>query len=143
MSTYMTSTAPRAESEAKTPLEAVLARLRESSGFPTLSTTLSDINRSVASESESARQLTQVILRDVSLTTKLLQLVNSATYGQYRGRIRTVSKAVLISGFEAVRKAAMSMMEMVGKRKRRESDMLYPPKAGWDSPHQERRKDWN
>lgn len=93
-----------------TPLDAVLARLRESSGFPTLSTTLSDINRSVSSDSDSARQLTQVILRDASLTSKLLQVVNSATYGQYRGRIRTISKAVLILGFEAVRNAAMSLM---------------------------------
>ncbi len=126
----MTSTAPRAESEAKTPLEAVLARLRESSGFPTLSTTLSDINRSVASESESARQLTQVILRDVSLTTKLLQLVNSATYGQYRGRIRTVSKAVLILGFEAVRNAAMSLMMLEFSRGRPQEKALQDELIG-------------
>lgn len=93
-----------------TPLETVLNRLRGSSGFPTLSSTISDINRIVASDSHSTRQLTQAILRDVSLTTKLLQVVNSAVYGQYRGRIRTISKAVLILGFEAVRNAAMSLM---------------------------------
>ncbi len=92
------------------PLEAVLRRLRDSSGFPTLSTTISDVNRAVASDSHSAQQITQVILRDVSLTTKLLQLVNSAVYGQYRGRIRTVSRAVLILGCEAVRNAAMTLM---------------------------------
>jgi HD-like signal output (HDOD) protein/GAF domain-containing protein len=106
----MTSTAQRRDDERFTPLEAVLARLRDSEGFPTLSTTISDINSSVASESHSARQLTQVILRDVALTTKLLQVVNSAIYGQYRGRIRTVSKAVLILGFDAVRNTAMSLM---------------------------------
>jgi HD-like signal output (HDOD) protein len=93
-----------------TPLEAVLRRLGDSSGFPTLSATIGDINRVVASDSYSAQQLTQVILRDVSLTTKLLQLVNSAVYGQFRGSIRTVSKAVLILGGEAVRNAAMTLI---------------------------------
>ena len=116
--------------ERPSPLAAVLARLRESSGFPTLSTTLSDINRSVASNSDSARQLTQVILRDVSLTTKLLQVVNSATYGQYRGRIRTVSKAVLILGFEAVRNAAMSLMMLEFSRGRPQEKALQDELIG-------------
>lgn len=106
----MNNTAERFNGDDMTALEAVLSRLRGSSGFPTLSNTISDINRIVASDSHSTRQLTQAILRDVSLTTKLLQVVNSAVYGQYRGRIRTVSKAVLILGFEAVRNAAMSLM---------------------------------
>jgi homogentisate 1,2-dioxygenase len=45
-----------------------------------------------------ARQLTQVILRDVSLTTKLLQAVNSAIYSQYHGRIRTVARVLPWAG---------------------------------------------
>lgn len=106
----MTNTTPRTDDERLTPLQLVLRRLHDCSGFPTLSTTISDINRVVASDSHSAQQLTQVILRDASLTTKLLQVVNSAIYGQYRGRIRTVSKAVLILGGEAVRNIAMTLM---------------------------------
>jgi HD-like signal output (HDOD) protein len=101
---------PPADAERLTPLQAVLRRLNDCSGFPTLSTTISDINRVVASDAYGAQQLTQVILRDVSLTTKLLQVVNSAIYGQFRGRIRTVSKAVLILGGEEVRNAAMTLM---------------------------------
>jgi HD-like signal output (HDOD) protein len=99
-----------ANDERLTPLQAVLRRLNDCSGFPTLSTTISDINRVVASDAYGAQQLTQVILRDVSLTTKLLQVVNSAIYGQFRGRIRTVSKAVLILGGEEVRNVAMTLM---------------------------------
>src|SRR5690349_15952556 len=105
----MTSTAPSIDSDRPAPLEAMLRRLRSCSGFPTLSTTISDINRVVASDTHSARQLTQVILRDVALTTKLLQVVNSAIYGQYHGRIRTVSKAVLILGCDEVRNTAMAL----------------------------------
>jgi HD-like signal output (HDOD) protein len=101
---------PVPSSEKQDPLQAVLQRLSGSSGFPTLSTTITDVNRVVASDSHSAQQVTQVILRDVSLTTKLLQLVNSAVYGQFGGRIRTVSRAVLILGCEAIRSAAMTLM---------------------------------
>ena len=127
----MTTTATSTDNPKRpTPLEAVLARLRDSSGFPTLSSTISDINRSVASDSDSTRQLTQVILRDVSLTTKLLQVVNSATYGQYRGRIRTVSKAVLILGFDTVRNIAMSLMMLEFSRGRPQEKALQDELIG-------------
>ena len=106
----MTSSAEHTDSERRAALETVLRRLRNCSGFPALSTTASDINRVVASDLHTARQLTQVILRDVSLTTRLLQVVNSAIYSQYHGRIRTVSKAVLILGCDEVRNAAMALM---------------------------------
>lgn len=105
----MTNTAERIE-ETLTPLETVIQRLGGSSGFPALSTTITDINHIVASDSESVGKLTRTILRDVSITNKLLHVVNSATYGQFRGRIHTVSKAVLLLGFEAVRNAAMSLV---------------------------------
>jgi HD-like signal output (HDOD) protein len=105
----MTNTATRSE-EAISPLETVVRRLDVSTGFPALSTTIADINRIAASDSESVSKLTRTILRDVSLTRKLLHVVNSATYGQFGGRIHTVSKAVLILGFEAVRNAAMSLV---------------------------------
>jgi len=106
----MANTVPSTSQEIESPLAAVLRRLGDSSGFPTLSTTISDVNRVVASDSQSAHQITQVILRDVSLTTKLLQLVNSSVFGQHQGGIRTISRAVLVLGCEAVRNAAMTLM---------------------------------
>jgi HD-like signal output (HDOD) protein len=126
----MTSTAKHTDSERRTPLEAMLRRLSACSGFPTLSTTLSDINRVVASDSHSARQLTQVILRDASLTTKLLQVVNSAIYGQYHGRIRTVSKAVLILGCDEVRNAAMALTMLEFSRGRPQEKSLQDELIG-------------
>src|SRR3569833_450884 len=111
-------------------LQVVLRRLGNCSGFPTLSTTISDINRVVETESHSAQQLTQVILRDVSLTTSLLQVVNSATYGQYRGSIRTISKAVLILGTEAVRNAAMTLMMLAFSKGRTQEKSLQDELIG-------------
>jgi HD-like signal output (HDOD) protein len=126
----MTTTAQPTDDKRLSALNAVLARLGDCSGFPTLSTTLSDINRSVASDSDSTRQLTKVILRDLSLTTKLLQVVNSASYGQYRGRIRTVSKAVLILGFDAVRNLAMALMMLEFSRGRSQEKALQDELIG-------------
>ena len=113
-----------------TPLEAVLMRLQGSSGFPTLSSTISDINRVVASESHSTQQITQVILRDVSLTTKLLQVVNSVTYLQFGGHIRTVSKAVLILGGEVLRNVAMTLMMLEFSRGRPQEKSLQDELIG-------------
>jgi HD-like signal output (HDOD) protein len=48
-------------------------------------------NRVVASDSHSVQQLTQVILRDLSLTTKLLQVVNSVRRGRDDGQGRITS----------------------------------------------------
>ena len=125
-----TKTVSPGTDESLKPLEAVLRRLQDSSGFPTLSTTISDINRVVATDTYSARQLTQVILRDVSLTTKLLQVVNSAIYGQYRGRIRTVSKAVTILGGETVGSVAMTLMMLEFSRGRPQEKSLQDDLIG-------------
>jgi HD-like signal output (HDOD) protein len=126
----MASPGPLPETPPSAPLEAVLRRLAGSSGFPTLSTTISDINRVVSSDSHSAQQLTQVILRDVSLTTMLLHVVNSATYGQFGGSIRTVSKAVLILGTEAVRDAAMTLMMLAFSKGRPQEKSLQDELIG-------------
>ena len=126
----MVNTAETTKNVRLAALDAVLRRLGDCSGFPTLSTTISDINRVVETESHSAQQLTQVILRDVSLTTTLLHVVNSATYGQYRGSIRTISKAVLILGTEVVRNAAMTLMMLAFSRGRPQEKSLQDELIG-------------
>src|SRR5262245_16171009 len=80
------------------------------SEFPALSSTISEINKIVADESESAGKLTKTILQDLALTNKLLKLVNTVSYGQFGGKINTISKAVVILGFETVRNVAMTLI---------------------------------
>lgn len=125
----MTST-PQPAEPSPTPLDDIMRRLRSCSGFPTLSTTISEINSVVASDLHSARQLTQVILRDASLTTKLLQVVNSAIYGQYRGRIRTISKAVMILGCDEVSNAATALTMLEFSRGRPQEKSLQDELIG-------------
>lgn len=91
-------------------LEFLLRRMRSKSDFPALSGIITEINKIVASESESASKLAQTILQDFALTNKLLKLVNTVSYGQFGGSINTISKAVVILGFETVRNIAMSLI---------------------------------
>ncbi len=91
-------------------LEFLLRRMRSKSDFPALSSIITEINTIVASESESASKLARVILQDFALTNKLLRLVNTVSYGQFGGNINTISKAVVIMGFETVRNIAMSLI---------------------------------
>lgn len=94
-----------------TALDSLLARMNEGGDFPALSHTISELNKAVADENGHSSALTEVILRDVSLTNKLLRLVNAAHYGSFGGQpISTISRAVVILGLDAVRDAAVSLL---------------------------------
>lgn len=100
------------QGSAHSTLEFLLRRMRSKSDFPALSNIISEINQIVSSESESSNKLARTILQDFALTSKLLKLVNAASFGQFGGSINTVSKAVVILGFETVRNIAMSLILM-------------------------------
>ncbi len=91
-------------------LDFLLRRMRHKSDFPALSQAISAVNQIAASDKESVANLSNVILRDFSLTNKLIKLVNAATYGQFGGAISTVSRAIVILGFDTVRSVAISLM---------------------------------
>ena len=92
-------------------LEFLLRRMRHKSDFPALSESVSTINKIANSETESIDKLSNTILKDFALTNKLLRLVNSAYFRQAGGgSISTVSRAVIVLGFEAVRNIAITVL---------------------------------
>ncbi|MDI1310170.1 MAG: HDOD domain-containing protein [Methylotenera sp.] len=91
-------------------LESLLRRMRSNEDFPALSTTFSEINNAVSSDLSSTLSLTKIILQDFSLTNKLLKIVNTVSYGQFGGKISTISKAVVILGFDVVRDIATTLI---------------------------------
>ncbi|MCW5626581.1 MAG: HDOD domain-containing protein, partial [Burkholderiales bacterium] len=99
-----------AESKNSSTLEFLLRRMRHGSDFPALSTTISAVNRAASSDKEAVSALSSSILKDFALTNKLLKLVNTASYGQYGGAISTVSRAIMVLGFEQVRSIAITLM---------------------------------
>ncbi|MCK9258741.1 MAG: HDOD domain-containing protein [Azoarcus sp.] len=102
-------TQPMAEN--RSTVEFLLRRMRHKSDFPVLSESVGAINRIASSESESINKLSSLVLRDFSLTNKLLRLVNSVYYHEAgAGSISTISRAVLVLGFDAVRNIAITVL---------------------------------
>ncbi len=92
-------------------LDILLRRMQAESDFPALSEAIGDINRIASSDREGVNQLSNHILRDFALTNKLLKLANVAFYNQVGGgSISTISRAVVILGFDAVRSIALSLI---------------------------------
>ena len=101
----------RAEALDSRQTEQLLEELMASQDFPALSSTIIQINQLIGSDDSHSDELTRVILRDNSLTNKVLRLVNSVHYARFGGRsISTISRAVVILGFNTIRDAALTLM---------------------------------
>lgn len=106
-------------------LDFLLRRMRHKSDFPALAESISSINRIASSDSENVTQLSNAILKDVALTSKLLKVVNAAYYSQFGGgTISTVSRAVVILGFDAVRNLALTLMLFDSLQDKKHAAML-------------------
>lgn len=91
------------------PAERVLARMRESGDFPAMANTVGLIGRLTSSEATSTSVLADTVLQDYGLAQKLLRLVNTVAFAQ-RGQVTTISRAVLLLGFERVRSVATGII---------------------------------
>ncbi len=92
-------------------LEFLLRRMKHKTDFPALSESVVRIQRLATSDTESLKSLTDEILRDVSLTNKLLRMVNTAHFTAVSGGgISTVSRAVALVGFAGIRNMALSVL---------------------------------
>lgn len=92
-------------------LDVLLQRMQTESDFPALSEAIGTINRIASSDREGVSDLSNNILKDFALTNKLLKLANAAYYNQVGGgSISTISRAVVILGFDAVRSIALSLI---------------------------------
>ena len=95
----------------KSMLEFLLDRIRHQNDFPAMAESIATINRIASSEEESIASLSNLIIKDFALTNKLLRLVNSASFAHYGGgNISTVSRAVAILGFDAVKNVALTLL---------------------------------
>ena len=75
--------------------------------IPTLPVVYQELFRKMQDPDVSVPEIAEVITQDQALATKILHLVNSAFYG-YKQQITTISRAVVILGFQAVRSAALA-----------------------------------
>jgi eukaryotic-like serine/threonine-protein kinase len=94
------------------PLEKAMLRVSRTRDFPTISKYVIEINQKLSDSCihSSASELANIILKDYALTNKLLKLVNSAFYGFVAGRVTTITRAVVLLGYDNVRLAALSLV---------------------------------
>ncbi len=107
-------------------LDFLLHRMRHKSDFPALSDSVARIQRVASSEDDSIADLTNEILKDVALTNKLLRLVNSVQFAHSRrdGGVSTVSRAVSLVGFNAVRNMALSLVLLEHMQNRPQAEQM-------------------
>lgn len=77
--------------------------------LPALAAVVHDLQRLTAEHGASVQQLADVLLRDATLTTKVLRVANSAHYNPAREPIRTLSRAIVLIGFDTVRAVGVSV----------------------------------
>ncbi len=95
----------------KEKINELIARMKEQNSFPAVSQYIGEINsKASANSNATVEEVADIILKDFSLTSKLLKVANSATFGQFSGTISTVSRAIVILGFEQVRLTAAGLI---------------------------------
>lgn len=88
----------------------IIKEIEEFPTLPTIYTTLSDV---MANPRSTAQDVANVISQDQSAASKILKTANSSLYG-FRGRITTISQAVVYIGFEEIKNLvlAISILDM-------------------------------
>jgi HD-like signal output (HDOD) protein len=89
-------------------LAAWVLKLGES-GMPVFAHTARDISQVSDSRESSAAELARVVLQDAAMTAKLLRVANSPVFNPMGKSISTVSRAVVVLGFQEVRSICLSI----------------------------------
>jgi eukaryotic-like serine/threonine-protein kinase len=107
----MTETPDSVEARKRDTLDFLIRRMKHKTDFPALSDSVSAINKLTRSDKESINRLSNTILKDYGLTNKILRMVNSVHYRRSGGgTISTISRAVIVLGFDALRNIAITVL---------------------------------
>ncbi len=79
------------------------------SGLPVFSRTIRDIRNVSSSSRSSAQDLSDVVGNDASMAARVIQIANSPLFNLQNRDIDTISSAVVLVGFDAVRELAISV----------------------------------
>ncbi|SEM55208.1 HDOD domain-containing protein [Syntrophus gentianae] len=92
----------------------LMRRMHHKGELPAFSSHMIEINSKLSSLTSvnfsSAGDLAGIILKDFSLTNRLLKIVNSALYAGQSGKVTTISKALFLLGIEKIRIMAATLM---------------------------------
>ena len=77
--------------------------------MPAFGTTVANVRQVTDDDRASAQRLAQVILQDAAMTTKVLKLANSVLYNPARQTVSTISRAIVVLGFDTVAEMALGI----------------------------------
>jgi len=101
----MTLVSEQAGVEESTNLRALVQRIKD---LPTIPSVLMKLISLSAESTTNADSLSEIISMDQTISAKLLRLSNSAFYG-CRGQVSSVSRAIMVLGFNEVKSLALGM----------------------------------
>ncbi|HKK13592.1 MAG TPA: HDOD domain-containing protein [Gammaproteobacteria bacterium] len=78
-------------------------------GMPVLARTVRDVSGVASNRASSAAELARVVLQDAGMTARLLRIANSPHFNPGRRSVSTVSRAVVLLGFDTVRSICLSI----------------------------------
>ncbi|GMQ53905.1 hypothetical protein YSKK_17680 [Halopseudomonas aestusnigri] len=92
--------------------------------LPAMAVVVHDLLRLSQSETASVAQLTEVLMRDAALASKVLRVSNSVYCNPGREVIKTLSRAVVVVGFDQVRMIGLSVSLLDGLLKNSPREQL-------------------
>lgn len=95
-------------------LDDLMAAVRAHGGLPSLGHTLGKLTRLLEGDNDALQDLADVILADVSLTQRLLRVANTVPYRSGPQVVTTVTRAIVLLGFDHVRMLATSLVLLEG-----------------------------
>ncbi|MDZ7652611.1 MAG: HDOD domain-containing protein [Burkholderiaceae bacterium] len=107
-------TSPATEASPARQLDELLRAVRAHGGLPTVGHTLARLAQLLESDSDAVHELADVILADVALTQRLLRIANTIPYRMNSQAVTTVTRAIMVLGFDQVRSTAMSLVLVDG-----------------------------
>ncbi|QWR77950.1 HDOD domain-containing protein [Candidatus Magnetomonas plexicatena] len=115
--TFYMEQAQVAEVKSRSAIDTLQGKFTSSGGFPIMSKTVDILMKlpvNVLQDDTHIANVTNSILTDYGLTSKILALVNTSYYSQYGGKVGTISRALMLLGFIQVRNAALSLIMFEG-----------------------------
>jgi len=91
-------------------VDALIARSSQQSDIPAVAGIIQDLHAAVRRETVAALDVVRLILKDPGLSSKVLRVVNSAFYRPRSDPISTITRAVLVLGFETIRDVATGLV---------------------------------
>ena len=101
---------PETGTEPRTLLERVIAEIGTKGDFPAVARVIERLRTTVDREHCAALDVARVVLQDAGFASKLLRLVNSAFYRRQGEPVSTITRAVMMIGFETIRDLAAALL---------------------------------